>query len=178
LPTNFEKSGKMESTQYRKNSHCSYCGHPFAADQPWPRTCGHCQNLSFINPLPVTVLVIPVAGGVLAVRRGIPPRQGALALPGGYMDVGETWQQAGAREADEEAGVVVDPATVQVLRVFSASDNSLIVVGLAAPLLLADLPPFAPTAEATERVILTAPTELAFPLHTEVLRDYFQTRAP
>lgn len=119
-------------------------------------------------------MVIPVDEGVLAVRRGIAPRQGALALPGGYMDVGESWQQAGAREAYEEANVIVDPAHVQVLRVFSASDNTLIVVGLAEPLRAADLPPFVPTAEATERVILTKPTELAFPLHTEVLSAFLK----
>lgn len=162
------------SSKYQKNSYCSYCGQPFAVDQPWPRTCGHCRHTSFVNPLPVTVLVIPVDDGVLAVRRAIAPRQGQLALPGGYIDIGESWQQAGAREAYEEAGVVIDPAQVQVLRVFSAPDNTLIVVGLAAPLRLAELPPFEPTAEATERVVLKMPTELAFPLHTEVLFGFLQ----
>ncbi|MEZ4682324.1 MAG: hypothetical protein R2932_49785 [Caldilineaceae bacterium] len=47
------------------------------------------------------------------------------------------------------------------------------IVARATPLTLADLPPFVPNDEANERAILTAPEELAFPLHTEVLTAYF-----
>ena len=58
-------------------------------------TCG-----SWRNPAPVSVLVVPANDGVLVIRRNIPP-VGKLALPGGFIDLGETWQQAGAREAHE-----------------------------------------------------------------------------
>lgn len=164
----------MVKTAYRKNNHCSYCGHPFAVEQPWPRTCDHCANISFLNPLPVAVVIIPVDDGVLAVRRGIPPRQGQLALPGGYIDIGESWQQAGAREAYEEVGVTIDPASIQVLQVSSTNDNAILIFGVAAPLRLSDLPPFVASPEASERVILAGPTELAFPLHTEALTRFFK----
>ena len=75
----------MQPQPYRKNSYCSYCGHPFAPDQPWPRRCEHCHNVTFQNPLPVAVLLLPVDDGVLVVRRAIQPRLGQLALPGGYI---------------------------------------------------------------------------------------------
>jgi len=114
----------------------------------------------------------PVDQGVLTVRRTIEPRSGWLALPGGYIDWGETWQAAGAREVWEEAGVQIDPARLREFRVFSASNSTLMIVARAAPLTLADLPPFVPNSEADERVILTAPEELAFPLHTEILAAY------
>ena len=35
----------------RQHSCCSYCGRAFAADQPWPRTCAGCAQVSYLNPL-------------------------------------------------------------------------------------------------------------------------------
>ena len=159
---------------YRKHSHCSYCGHPFA-DATWPRRCAHCGNVSFLNPIPVTIVLQPVDDGILVVRRGIEPRRGWLALPGGYIGAGESWQEAGAREMWEEACVAIDPVALQVVRVFSAPDDTLILCGRAPALRRADLPPFQPTAEATERAVLAAPAELAFPLHTEIVAAYFRS---
>ncbi len=161
---------------YRRNSYCSYCGHPFAPDQPWPRRCGHCDNITFVNPLPVVVVLVPVDEGLLVVRRNIEPHKGKLALPGGYIDLGESWQAAGAREVLEETGIAVDPDGIQLVTVFSAPDGTIIIVGRAAPLHSADLPIFVLNDEASERVLITAPEELAWPLHTEAVAAYFALR--
>lgn len=128
--------------------------------------------MTFRNPLPVTVVIQPVDEGVLTVRRTIQPRSGWLALPGGYIEFGESWQAAGARELWEEAGVQIDPDTLREVRVFSSPDNALIVVALAPRLAGDQLSEFLVTPEASERVILTTPQELAFPLHTEAVTDY------
>lgn len=162
---------------YAKNAHCSYCGQLFKPEHPWPRTCEYCRNTSFVNPLPVAVVLVPVDGGLLAIRRGVAPRQGMLALPGGFIDVGESWQAAGAREVFEETGVTIDPAAIRDVRALSAPDGTVLIFGIAPPLAAAELPPFAPHAEASERVILGEPAELAFPLHTQVVREYFAGRA-
>lgn len=145
-------------------------------DQPWPRRCANCDNMTFRNPLPVAVVIQPVDDGVLTVRRTIQPRSGWLALPGGYIEFGETWQAAGARELWEEAGVQIDPATLREVMVFSAPDNTLLVIALAPRLTSAQLIEFTVTAEASERVIVTSPQELAFPLHTEVVTGYLAGR--
>lgn len=157
---------------YQAYTYCSFCGEPYGPEAGWPRHCAHCGNVTFRNPLPVAVVLQPVDDGVLTVRRTIEPRSGWLALPGGYIDWGETWQEAGAREMWEEAAVTIDPAGLREFRVFSAGNSTLMIVALATPLTAADLPPFAPNAEADERQILTNPQELAFPLHTEVLAAY------
>src|SRR5690242_3203089 len=91
--------------QYKKNSHCSYCGERFNETQAWPKRCWKCGNRSYLNPTPVSVVLLPVEDGVLAVRRTILPQQGMLALPGGFVDLKETWQEAGAREVQEETGL-------------------------------------------------------------------------
>ncbi len=158
-----------------KNSHCSYCGASFGLRQPWPRTCANCGNISYVNPLPVAVVVVPTDRGVVLIRRGIQPGRGLWALPGGYMHLDETWQEAGAREVREETGIVIDPRTVSDFCVRSAPDGALLVFGIAAPLRAADLPPFELDREATERSLVLAPPEdMAFPLHREALESYLR----
>ena len=156
-----------------RHAYCSYCGYPFAADAPWPRSCTHCHNVTYRNPLPVSVIVQPVDDGLLVARRAIEPAKGKLALPGGFVELPETWQEAAARELWEETGVSVNPAAVEVVNVFSAPDGTLLIFGLAPPLTAADLPPFRPGGESSDRVILRKPAELAFPYHTKVVAAYF-----
>jgi ADP-ribose pyrophosphatase YjhB (NUDIX family) len=170
---------------YTRNSHCSYCGAPFDPAQPWPRTCAHCGSTTFLNPIPVAVVLVPVevgrqgsgpVPGVLAVRRAISPGQGKLALPGGFINLGESWQEAAAREVLEETGLRLDPQELRILRVESAPDGTLILVAQAHPRAGQDLPPFTPNSECSERVVLNAVQEMAFPLHEEVARAYLEGR--
>ncbi|HEX2914584.1 MAG TPA: NUDIX domain-containing protein [Chloroflexia bacterium] len=167
-----DSTGKV----YKKNSHCSYCGTPFAEEQPWPRRCAFCGNTTYRNPLPVAVLLLPVDEGLLVVRRTINPGKGMLGLPGGFINLGESWQAAAARELFEETGITVDPGEVREFRVHSAPDGTLLVFGLALPRSETDLPPFVPSDEASERVILTAPAPLAFSTHTQVVQEYFEQK--
>jgi ADP-ribose pyrophosphatase YjhB (NUDIX family) len=163
---------------FAKDAHCSYCGHAFTPAQPWPRTCGHCRHISYRNPLPVAVVLVPVDRGLLVVRRGIEPGLGKLALPGGYVDFAESWQQAGAREVFEETGLHLEPREIQDFRARSSPtrEGILVIFGVAGKRRGRDLPPFAPTDETTERLILTEPAELAFTLHTEAVADFFARR--
>ncbi len=163
---------------HHKNSHCSYCGQPFEANQSWPRVCATCGNTTFLNPLPVSVILLPVDDGLLLVRRNIEPQIGRLALPGGYMNLGETWQQAGARELFEETGIIIRPAEVREFCVKSApGGTTLLVFGLAQGVKSQDLPDFVPNDETQEVCVVTAPQELAFSTHTATLHEYFASRA-
>ena len=158
----------------RKNSHCSFCGHPYGLRQPWPRRCVACHSVAYRNPLPVVVLLVPVnTGGLVVIRRGERPKKGQLALPGGFIEVGESWQEAAVRELYEEAGLKVDAGAVRDERVRSAADGTLLVFGRVPPIEEAKLPPFQPNDEVEERLIIYEPTSLAFDLHTEVVRDFF-----
>jgi 8-oxo-dGTP diphosphatase len=46
-------------------------------------------------------------GRVLLIRRGRPPFKGRYALPGGFIEIGETAEAACRRELEEETGIKV-----------------------------------------------------------------------
>jgi ADP-ribose pyrophosphatase YjhB (NUDIX family) len=156
-----------------RNSHCSYCGAPFAPGAAWPRTCGACSSRNYLNPLPVVVAIVPVAGGLVAVRRNIEPSKGTLTLPGGYLDLGETWHEGASRELLEETGILVAPEAFTLYDVANGLDDTLVILGLAAPQPEACLQPFT-SGETQEVVLLDRPLELGFPLHTKVAERFFK----
>ena len=113
-------------------SHCSYCGSPFPANPGWPRICPSCGRTSYRNPLPVVVALLPVGPGLVVVRRNIEPSKGTLTLPGGYLDLGESWQQGTRRELLEETGIAIPAESIELYDVQSGLDDTLVIFGLAA----------------------------------------------
>jgi 8-oxo-dGTP pyrophosphatase MutT (NUDIX family) len=159
----------------KKFSHCSSCGAPFGDLQGWPRKCLTCNDTLYRNPLPVAVLLLPVDDGLLLIRRSIEPYKGKLALPGGFINYGESWQQAAARELMEETGITIAHETIGEFRVLSAPDETILIFGLAQPLKPYDIPKFTPMVETSECVITNSPIGVGFPLHQQVVEEYLQT---
>jgi len=92
---------------------CSECAQPVSLivppDDNRPRyVCGSCGTIHYQNPK-LVVGSIPVweDGGtmqILLCKRAIEPRYGYWTLPAGFMENGETTEQAAIRETSEEAG--------------------------------------------------------------------------
>lgn len=160
----------------KRNSHCSFCGNRFEEQQPWPRACSACKQISYRNPLPVAVALVPVDKGLLTVRRGIEPRKGLLALPGGYINLGESWQDAAAREVFEETQIKINAQTIADFRVKSAPDGTVLIFGLSEACPAEALSAFTPTLESSDLVIIREPVELAFPIHSEMAKAYFEAQ--
>ncbi|GLW27274.1 NUDIX hydrolase [Actinoplanes regularis] len=158
-----------------RHAHCTYCGARFVPGQPWPRRCGACGETMYRNPTPVAVAIQPIGSGLLVVRRGIPPAQGRLALPGGFIEFGETWQAGAVRELGEETGLKADAAEVRHFDTISAPDGTLLIFGLLPRLAdAAGLPTTPPPAEALGLEVIYGPVELGFSLHTRVANRWFE----
>jgi 8-oxo-dGTP pyrophosphatase MutT (NUDIX family) len=168
------------------DSFCSRCGTRFENTTAYPRKCAACAVEIWANPIPVAVLLVPVRAdgeeGVLVVRRTIPPQIGKLCLLGGFVEVHESWQEAGAREAREEAGIAIAATDVSPFWFASSAPrpDRILVFGVTPPRPLVELPPFAPSNESSERGLVFGPggleDVLAFPLHIAAARRYFAER--
>jgi ADP-ribose pyrophosphatase YjhB (NUDIX family) len=188
-----------------RDAFCSYCGARFPEPLTYPRTCPACQTQIWANPIPVTVVLVPIIDdrgsppggsgaerrhglidgdrtGVLVVRRAIPPEAGKLALVGGFLEEHESWQHGGAREVREETGVIVDPAGLEPHWFASSSPrpNRVLLFSIATPQRASALPTFTHDAESSERGVIYGPGGLdevfAFSSHIEAARRYFAAR--
>ncbi len=70
-------------------------------------TCPACGNSvkSYLNPVPAVDIIVEVAGGIVLIERKNEPL--GWALPGGFVDYGETLEQAAVREAREETSLSI-----------------------------------------------------------------------
>ncbi|WP_327683289.1 NUDIX domain-containing protein [Kitasatospora sp. NBC_00458] len=171
---------EAEAVLHRPNSHCHFCGTPYpTGTDGWPRACPHCAEISYRNPLPVVVTLLPVtrddaADGLVVIRRTIEPGYGELALPGGYVDYGESWQQACVRELREETGIPADAADITLVATDSDTRGGfLCLFGLLPARPFTTLPASRPTDETDGWQLSTPDTPLAFPFHTRVSLSWY-----
>jgi NAD+ diphosphatase len=69
--------------------------------------CGRCGFTHYGNPVPAAGAILMKSGAVLLGRRAAPPHAGTWDVPGGFLEAGETAEQALRRELREELGIRV-----------------------------------------------------------------------
>jgi len=69
------------------------------------------------SPIPTVDIIIEKDDRIVLIRRKNEPFKGKLAMPGGYVDWGETVEHAAVREAKEETSL--DVKLIDVLGVYS-----------------------------------------------------------
>ena len=99
--------------------YCPICGRALelgTIDGKERKFCTNCDFIDYKNPLPVAVAIAVKGKKILLIKRGIAPRKGAWGPPSGFIEVGETPEEACLRELKEETGV-----SGQVVRLLGVS---------------------------------------------------------
>lgn len=108
---------------------CPLCGCADLSRSAGGRLCVRCGHRIFNNPIAaVAVFVFDAQDRVLLIRRAKEPAAGKWAPPGGFVDAGETLEEAAAREVFEETGV-----NVRELRYVASFPNTYVYRGFARP---------------------------------------------
>ena len=135
--------------------------------------CGHLLPV-YKNPVPTVDIIIRCRGGIVLIKRRNPPH--GWAIPGGFVDYGESLETAAVREALEETSLTVtlrgqfhtysepnrDPRQHTISTVFIADGRGKLRAG----------------DDAAEAKIFTRdslPSAIAFD-HGRILDDYFRSR--
>jgi NAD+ diphosphatase len=89
----------------RKHRHCANCGEPsLPADGGWKRVCPACHAEHFPRTDPV-VIMLPVRGERCLMGRQSAWPKGMYSALAGFVEPGESIEEACARELSEEAGL-------------------------------------------------------------------------
>ena len=159
---------------------CSQCAAPVSlripqGDNRERHVCDLCGQIHYQNPKIVAGCIPEWEGRILLCRPAIEPRHGLWTIPAGFMENGETIEQAATRETLEEACAQVEisglyavcniPHVSQVYMIFRAGlcDGA-----------------FAPGIESLETALFDENqipwSEMAFPVVVQSLRRYFSDR--
>jgi len=92
------------SAFYRTPRFCPACRGELISTPSHP-VCSLCGLVYYRNPLPAVILVVESKGRLLVARRALAPAMGELSLPGGFIDPGESPEQAAIRELKEETSL-------------------------------------------------------------------------
>ncbi len=136
-------------------------------------TCPHCGEIFsiFDNPKPVVDIIIQHSSGIILIKRKNPPF--GWAIPGGFVDYGETVEQAAIREAREETGLEL--LDLRQFRVYSDPRRDARVHTISTVFLARGAGQPRAGDDAVELGIFSPdnlPSKLVFD-HPQILQDYF-----
>ncbi len=99
---------------------CPACGAPLELQERFGKVrpvCTVCGHVVFFDPKVATVAFLKMDDRVLLVKRGVDPGKGRWAFPAGFVDAGESPEEATRREVLEETGLSI--SRLRLLDVFS-----------------------------------------------------------
>jgi ADP-ribose pyrophosphatase YjhB (NUDIX family) len=128
------------------------------------------------HPYPTVDIIIEIGGGILLIKRKNPPF--GWALPGGFVDYGESLEDAAVREAKEETGL--DIKLLSQFHTYSDPDRDKRMHTISTVFIAkADGEPKSGD-DAKDLLIFqkdSLPEEMAFD-HRRILNDYIQVNQP
>jgi ADP-ribose pyrophosphatase YjhB (NUDIX family) len=143
------------------------------ANEPKRLVCQVCSFIFYQDPKVVAGTVISLDGGIVLLKRSVEPALGKWVFPGGYVDRGESVQDAAVRETKEESQL--DVQLGPLLNVYSYTRSPNVIVVYVADVIAGEL---AAGDESLEARIFSPNDvpwqELAFDSTRDALNDYFR----
>jgi len=92
----------------KEYNYCPTCATPLQIgmiDGRMRKYCPKCDFVDYKNPLPVALAVAVKDKKFLLIKRGLAPKKGMWGFASGFIEIGETPEEACLRELKEETGV-------------------------------------------------------------------------
>ena len=89
-------------------NYCPVCGDKLDNDKidgHMRKHCTHCDFVHYINPKPAVGIIAVKGREIVLIKRGVEPGKGNWSLPSGFIESGETAEEACLRELKEETGL-------------------------------------------------------------------------
>jgi mutator protein MutT len=158
---------------------CPRCGgalesRQLKATEPTRLVCANCNFVYYLDPkVAVGTIITDEHGRVVLVKRAIEPGYGKWVFPGGFIDRGETVEDAAMREAREECGLHV--RLDRLLNIYSYPGVAVIIIAFAATVVGGSLECDDESLEAQLFEPHQIPwDELAFKSTREALEEFFR----
>lgn len=101
-------------------NYCSVCGQLVSrkippGDNLLRFVCESCRTIHYHNPKIVAGCIPEWGDQILLCRRAIEPKSGLWTFPAGFMEIGESTEQAARRETEEEAHAQVEVTSLHAV---------------------------------------------------------------
>jgi 8-oxo-dGTP diphosphatase len=107
--------------------YCPRCAQPAEIAYPRSLSCPHCGYGAYYNPKPVAA-AIPVTpeGEIVLLRRAFDPGKDLWTFPGGFVDLGESVEDAAKREVHEELEIEIELGAI--VNVYSRPEERVVLI--------------------------------------------------
>jgi 8-oxo-dGTP diphosphatase len=111
---------------------CPRCGgdlekRAVKATEPKRLVCLNCSFIFYQDPKVVAGTIFTLDGKIVLLKRGVEPAIGKWVFPGGYVDRGESVQEAAIRETKEESQMDVKLGPLLNVYSYTRSPNVIVV---------------------------------------------------
>ena len=137
--------------------------------------CVSCNTIHYENPKPTSAIICTNNSKILLARRAFEPGKGEWGLPGGFMELNETLEEATMRELKEET--MLDGSAVKTLGTcshFNTIFGDILLIGLEVQ--IDDWSNMQAGDDAAEAVLfpLEKLPRIAFPCHEKIVSMYLE----
>ena len=153
-------------------NYCQRCGGPMVdttVERKARRACPACGFVAFRDPKVAAAVLVLLDGSLVMVKRGVEPELGRWAFPSGFVDRGESVEDAAVREVKEETGL--DVRTTGLVGLYSETGSPVILAVYSAEVIGGKLASGHDADEAATFAISDLPP-LPFPHDDQILRDW------